>query len=66
MALTKEHLTTYHSALVEERQKVFNTFQAINGGLAVVERLLKFLELEGTDSSVSLSSLGFLDEGGGK
>ena len=46
MPLTKEILETYQKGLENERQQVFNTFQAINGGLQVVEKLLKFLELE--------------------
>lgn len=56
MPLTKEVLETYRNGLEGERQQVFNTFQAINGGLQVVEKLLKFLELEGT--SVGPSDLG--------
>jgi hypothetical protein len=62
MALTKEHLTTYHASLIEERQQAFNTFQAISGGIQVVERLLKFLELEGSDKSVTPSDLGLSAE----
>jgi len=58
MPLTKEILETYQKGLENERQQVFNTFQAINGGLQVVEKLLKFLELERGDSNVTPSDLG--------
>jgi hypothetical protein len=62
MALTKEHLTTYHSSLVEQRQQAFNAFHEIGGGIQVVEKLLKFLELEGSDGSVTPSDLGLSGE----
>jgi len=58
MPLTKEVLETYRTGLESERQQVFNTFQAINGGLQVVEKMLKFLELEGTSAVVGPSDLG--------
>lgn len=46
MALTKEVLQTYKDGLQKEYEQTFASLQAIHGGIQVVNRMLRYLELE--------------------
>jgi hypothetical protein len=59
MALTKEVLGTYRDGLVNERDRTLANLHAITGALQVVDKMLRYLELEASGTeAVSLADVG--------